>query len=67
MTTCPPRCILVYRESPVGFDIVCKNCGEVYGSAESEDAKYLAGLNRNSRLVEGRRARRASGTKAAPK
>jgi hypothetical protein len=52
----PPTCRrrrLIYRPVLGGYAIVCKNCGEVYGSAESADAKYLAGLNRNSRRIEG--------------
>lgn len=42
---------LVYVPSGYGYDIVCKNCGEVYGFSSDRDLKYLAGLNRNSQRV----------------
>lgn len=51
------RRVLVYRETLGGYAIVCKNCGEVYGSAESADPKFLAGFNRNSRAQKARRPR----------
>lgn len=43
---------LIYVASHGGYGIVCRNCGELYGGSSDLDMKYLAALNRNSRIVE---------------
>jgi hypothetical protein len=39
--------VLVYVPVLGGYDVACRNCGEVYGHSESPDPDFLAGLNRN--------------------
>jgi hypothetical protein len=39
-----------------GYNIACAKCGEVYGSSETADPDFLAGFNRNTRVL----ARRTS-------
>jgi hypothetical protein len=38
------------------FNVTCRKCGEVYGSSESPDPDFLAGFNRNSRVLARRKA-----------
>jgi hypothetical protein len=55
------RCTtLIYRGIPGYYLIVCKECGECYGHAESRDRTYLAGLNRNRRPQARKRANKTA-------
>jgi hypothetical protein len=49
----------VYEPALGGYTIVCRKCGDIHGSSESADPKFLAGFNRNTALLKARRARRA--------
>lgn len=51
----------IVRRAPLpavlgGYNIVCRKCGDIHGSSESPDPKFLAGFNRNSRAQKARRA-----------
>ena len=39
-----------------GYIIVCRKCGDIHGSSESADPKFLASFNRNTALLKARRA-----------
>ena len=39
--------VLVYVPVLGGYDVACRNCGEVYGHSESPAPDFVAGLNRN--------------------
>jgi hypothetical protein len=39
-----------------GYNIACRKCGEVYGSSETADPDFLAGINRNRRTLARRSA-----------
>jgi hypothetical protein len=45
----------VYEPALGGYTIVCRKCGDVYGSSESADPKFLAAFNRNRRAQKARR------------
>jgi hypothetical protein len=55
--------VLVYIRSIGGYVIACKKCGEVRGSSESRDPKFLAALSRNERLAEGQKTKAARKSK----
>jgi hypothetical protein len=50
--------VLVYVPVLGGYDVACRNCGEVYGYCESPDPKFLASLNRNRAAKSMSRGRR---------
>lgn len=50
MTEC--RHVYIYSRSLGGYTVLCRKCGEVRGSSESPDPKFLAGINRNQRMAE---------------
>jgi len=39
-----------------GFNVACRKCGDVYGSSETADPDFLAGFNRNSRVLARRKS-----------
>jgi len=39
-----------------GFNVACRKCGEVHGSSETADPDFLAGFNRNSRVLARRKS-----------
>ena len=50
------RCQHKFVYEPVlgGYNIVCRKCGDIHGSSESADPKFLAGFNRNGRAQKAR-------------
>src|SRR5258707_13049976 len=48
-----------------GYNIACEKCGEVYGSSESADPNFLAGFNRNKRVLARRTASSPRRSRAA--